>query len=371
MKKIGIVFVGVGGFGAVNLKNFLEAKREDAEIVATVDPFAPAPLAAPHFKTLEEMYASGVTPALAVISTPIRFHTDQILLCLEKGTNVMCEKPVTGDIADLPLLLEAEEKSGCFVAIGYQWSYSKAITALKADIARGLYGKPVSLKTIILWPRDKAYFNRSTGWAGKIMHDGKKILDSVMNNATAHYLHNILYILGDKADTSVFAADIKASLLRVNPIETFDTVTASFALPEGAQGFFVASHATERALEPTFLYEFTKGSVSFSETDPRVVGRLSDGTEIDYGDPFASPADKIVHCVELIKSGEKTPLCGIRAASAQAEFIAALHESCAIADVSPTLVTNQNERLFVEGFGEALVSAYENKTLLDISKFTN
>ena len=101
MKKIGIVFVGVGGFGAVNLKNFLEAKREDAEIVATVDPFAPAPLAAPHFKTLEQMYASGVTPALAVISTPIRFHTEQILLCLEKGTNVMCEKPVTGDIADL------------------------------------------------------------------------------------------------------------------------------------------------------------------------------------------------------------------------------------------------------------------------------
>ncbi len=363
------MFVGVGGFGAVNLKNLLATGREDYKIVATVDPFAEAPLACPHFKEIADVYRAGILPELAVISTPIAFHTPQICECLSHGTNVMCEKPVTGDIADLPLLEEAEKRSGCFVAIGYQWSYSRAIQELKQDILKGLYGKPQMLKTMVLWPRDIAYFTRSSGWAGRISYGGRKILDSVINNATAHYLHNILYLLGESVERAVSASQIKATLLRVNDIETFDTVTAAFSLPEGAKGFFVASHASEHASEPVFLYRFEKGSVVFDENSPHIIGTCSDGTVKDYGDPFAEPANKICACLDMIKNGEKTPLCGISAASKQALFVAKLHESCAVKPISPALVCRTEEKLYVPTLGEALRSCYEKEELLSESRF--
>lgn len=366
MKTVSIAFVGIGGYGAVNLNSARGSGRKDIRIVATVDPFNRAEgLDCPHFATLAEMFAANIRPDLTVISTPIQFHTEQIIECLKNGSNVMCEKPITGDIADLPLLEAAEKQYGKFVAIGYQWSYSKSIQALKADILSGTYGKPVFLKTLILWPRDKAYFSRSTGWAGKIRHGGKLILDSVMNNATAHYLHNILYLLGADTQSSARADNIRATLLRTNPIETFDTVTAKFSLPHGAEGLFIASHVTDSAFEPTFCYEFENGSISYSEEMGSIVGKLKDGTEKNYGDPFHHVSDKIFTCADMVLSGETDPICGIRAASAQAEFIAKLHEVCPIRNANPEKVCETEEKYYVPALRESLLTCYEKNLLLE------
>ena len=87
--------------------------------------------------------------------------------------------------------MEAAARKDGFIAVGYQWSYSSAIQKLKQDIHSGIYGKALQMKTIVLWPRNKAYFTRTTGWAGKVKaSNGETIYDSVANNATAHYLHN-------------------------------------------------------------------------------------------------------------------------------------------------------------------------------------
>ena len=51
-----------------------------------------------------------------------------------------------------------------------------------------------------LWPRDERYYSRN-GWAGvKRTNDGTWILDSPTNNACAHFLHNMFYVLGDRIE---------------------------------------------------------------------------------------------------------------------------------------------------------------------------
>jgi len=47
--------------------------------------------------------------------------------------------------------------------IGYQWSYSEGIQSLKKDILSGLFGKPIRMKSLCLWPRDFAYLQEQLG----------------------------------------------------------------------------------------------------------------------------------------------------------------------------------------------------------------
>ena len=372
MKKISIAMIGIGGYGSESLKALLESEREDFEIVASVDPFPEyAPLfpalqqrGIPHFSALEEMYSVGIFPQLCIISTPIQFHKEQILRCRAHGASVLCEKPLTGDVNDLCILEAAARKDG-FIAVGYQWSYSSAIQKLKQDIHSGIYGKALQMKTIVLWPRNKAYFTRTTGWAGKVKaSNGETIYDSVANNATAHYLHNMLYVLGDEADSAVSAAEIQAELFRANDIETFDTCVAKFTLENSTTGLLVVSHATDSTVNPKFIYTFEKGIVTYSAEQEEIIGTTGDGHCIHYGNPFANSSQKVFDCIEAVKLGSKNISCGVNAASAQVKFISKLHAENTIR-VFPqdTLSETPEGQIYVAGLDKLLVRCYEENKL--------
>jgi predicted dehydrogenase len=121
---------------------------------------------------------------------------EQTLTALRGGSHVLCEKPAAATPKEAVRMQEAAQAAGRHLAIGYQWSYSRAVQDLKRDILQGRFGRPVGLKSIVLWPRDAAYYHRAP-WAGRMQDgEGRPIRDSVANNATAHYLHTMFFLLG-------------------------------------------------------------------------------------------------------------------------------------------------------------------------------
>ena len=274
--KVRVVLVGIGGYGSIYVNEVLRPETLDmVELVGIVDPFPAScrrldelkALAGEPYSDLADFYKEKKAD-LAVISTPIQFHTENIITALENGSDVLCEKPLCGDVRDVSKLLEAEKESGHFVHIGYQWSHSEAIEALKKDVIAGVYGEPLSLKTLILWPRDRRYFKRGTGWAGKIRAaDGSLIYDSVANNAAAHYLHNMFYVTGANLDESRPVSSVDAELYRTNDIENFDTAIIRCKLQGGADATFIASHSINKAQNPMFDYKFTGGRITYTQ-DP-------------------------------------------------------------------------------------------------------
>ncbi len=332
MNKAKVMLAGIGGYGELYFNRLKQLSDEGrAEVVGLVEPFpnekqlgAAAERGWRLYKTTGEFFAENRCD-LACIATPIQFHTKMILEALENGANVLCEKPMTGDVGDIERLKAARDASGKFVMIGYQWSHSDAILNMKRDVMSGLYKAPKLLKTMVLWPRNEAYFKRGTGWAGKIAaSDGTLILDSVANNAAAHYLHNIFFTLGETLDGSLEPSSVEAELFRANPIENFDTAIIRCGFENGASALYIASHSTEKNLEPIFEYRFENGVISFDETTGGIVGRLSDGREISYGNPFDNAMKKLDAAVENVFAEEKFIPCGIEAASAQVECIAEL-----------------------------------------------
>lgn len=367
-----LLLVGAGGYAKNYIQILLNNQNSELEWEGVVDPFYSAcehkraidALGVPVYNTMEEFYSHHKAD-LAVISTPTFLHCRQSICALSHGSHVLCEKPVAPTVKEAEEMLNAQTKYGRFIAIGYQWSFSDAVQKLKADIADGILGDPISFKTAISWPRNKAYYNRGAGWAGRIERDGNLILDSIASNACAHYLHNMLFLLGEKPETSAFALDVQAECYRANEIENFDTCCIKARTEKGVSLYFAATHATQERRNPQFVYTFQKGKVTYSQDEgSEITAEFHDGKKIVYGDPFSNPFKKLWDAVEGVKS-KATPICTVQTALPHVKLIEELYRTTPIFDFPKDRVRSSAEQdaLYVEGLYESLYNAYEKEAL--------
>ena len=321
-EPVSIVLVGLGGYGEVYLADLLNERADvPCRLVATVDPTPQ------NCSRLDELRARGLPihasledfcqtdrADLAVISSPIHRHCAQTCLALSQGSYVLCEKPPAATVQEVDRMIEARDQAGKWVAIGYQWSFSAPIQQLKQDIRAGLLGRPRRLKSLCVWPRGQDYYRRND-WAGRLRSDdGAWILDSPLNNAMAHDLHNMLYILGDEADTSAQPTDVVAELYRANDIENHDTAALRVHTDVGAEILFYGSHAIVDDAGPIFSFEFERGTVEVAGGQLDIVARLAGGAVKRYASPESAPQlAKLWNCASAIAEGHAVP-CGLEAA---------------------------------------------------------
>jgi predicted dehydrogenase len=250
--------------------------------------------------------------------------------------------------------------------IGYQWSYSDAIQALKRDLVGGRYGRPLRLATLCAWPRDMAYYRRNS-WAGRLRDrdSGAWVLDSPANNAMAHFLHNAFFLLGPAMAQSALPAAVTAELARAYPIESADTAACRAITDSGCEVLFLASHATERAIEPRFHLECERGTVACGASGRRITGTTRDGAITDYGDPDAGPQFRKLFAAIDRAAHPGLDVCGIEAAAAQTACVVAMHESARdIAAFHPLLRRGDPDgRLVVSGLAEDLLRCYQSSVL--------
>jgi predicted dehydrogenase len=363
---VSLVLVGIGGMGAVYVRELLDKRGAGTfRIAGAVDP---QPERCPWF---EELRANGVpafaaleafyrnrTAELAVISSPIQFHATQTCLALARGSHVLCEKPVAGTIEEARRMIAAEKASERWVSIGFQWSFSPAIQELKNDIREGKLGRPKRLKCLYLWPRDEKYYGRNS-WAGKKRDAaGGWVLDSPAQNAMAHDLHNMFYVLGKERAASARPVEVEAELYRAYPIENYDTAVLRARTEDGVEILLYATHVPHEERGPVLGYEFEKAVVRCSSRTSGVWAEFVGGTRKDYGVPDNQPLKKLWDAIRNVRTGER-PVCGLEAASSQTLCVNAMQDSMPEIRNFPkelrhTIEENKTRRVWVEGLDEAL-----------------
>ena len=371
--SVSVLLVGIGGYGQNYVRELLtNTVRDDYHITGIVDPHADKSSLVnmvkekgiPVYKSMEEFYQDKRADYVCIAS-PIQFHARQTIKALENGATVLCEKPLAPTIQEAHEMLRAQEAVGKEVGIAYQWSFSKAIQSLKKDIIEGVLGKPRRLKTVVLWPRDYKYYNRNN-WAGKIKDSsGQWILDSVASNATAHYLHNMFYVLGRKIEDSALPLSLEAELYRANKIENYDTIAARIISEDNVELLFLATHASRENIDPMFSYEFEKGTVCFDQNkDQLITARFRDGREKIYGNPFDGPFEKIWIMLDAARDQKPAP-CGIKATFSHLMAVNGIQEAAEIVDFPENLLRylrdeeGNESAVFVEGLSEVLLKAYK------------
>lgn len=368
-----ILLVGTGGYASFYVQTLLNMQQPSVVWEGIVDPFYSAcpykeAIDARHipvYDTMEQFYACHKAD-LAIICIPTHLHCEFSICALSNGSSVLCEKPAAPTVEETGRMLEAEKKYGRFIAIGYQWSYSDAIRELKADILKGTLGAPRTLKTTVSWPRSRAYYARGGGWGGRIQKDGRLILDSIASNACAHYLHNMLFVLGNTMQTSAEIETLQAECYRANAIENFDTCSMKLTSKDGIEIYFAATHAADRTRNPEFVYTFEKGVITYAQDEGTgIVAQFYDGSRKNYGDPFEEPFRKLWDCIDAIRNGT-VPTCTVQTAKPHVQVIEALYRTTPIADFPAEAVgvNEESDTVFVSGLYEDLYAAYEKCCLL-------
>jgi predicted dehydrogenase len=388
---VSIALVGIGGYGAVYGSALLGTDASAGHrLVAAVDPYADlSPHRAalvrrgiPIHASLDSLFGSGQRPIdLVVVSSPIHLHGQHAAAALAHDSHVLCEKPVCVTPEQSIEMMRVRDEHARQVSVGYQWSFSPAIQRLKRDILAGMLGEPRRLSTLVMWPRDEAYYLRNR-WAGRrYTSQGVPVFDSPVNNACAHYLHNMLYVLGDQPSHSAAPARVVAELYRANAVETYDTAAIRcWTTGGGVEIVFLVSHATRVCRGPVFRFEFSDATVTYDEDcgeavgeeggggRGRIVATFKDGTTRDYGvPPDGTDMGKLWAAVESVRVGTPT-LCGIEASLPQTQVAWAAQQSMPQVKSIPRELLrvdgmNGKRRTWVQGLDGALVRCFEQNRL--------
>ncbi len=371
--KIKLLLVGIGGYGNAYFESFAEQSK--ADLVAVVDPM---PELAPGWPELEaknipaypsvsEFLNSETQVDLAIIASPISFHAEQSCTLLGAGINVLCEKPIAATMEDVIRMQQARDASDGFLEIGYQWCYSQAIQSLKHDILSGTFGAAQTLLTRVEWPRSSAYYSRNN-WAGSIQNkQGQTVNDSPVGNATAHYLNNMLYILGEEVHLSTRPKTITAECYRANPIENYDTACCRIQTEANADILFYTTHAVQENDGPVFKYLFEQAEITY-ENGGDIIAHFEDGTEKNYGNPDADRMLKLTYCIEKCLHPKSTQsICSAESASAVTQCVEALQKVTVTTIPDGQLMNQQlsaeENLIYIPGIESVIKTAYDKQKL--------
>ena len=321
----------------------------------------------PYFENLTDFYRDN-TCDLVIISSPMQFHKNQCEIAVKNGSVVLCEKPTTARLSDLYEMHEYEKEYDKDIFIGFQWSFARPILALKNDIIAGKFGKVLSAKALVLWPRNLDYYSRSTGWAGKVKTaDGLYVYDSVASNATAHYLNNMLFLFGERMDKSVGIEKIDAECFKANDIESFDTCIIRAKTVGGQKVLFIASHATDKSREPILEIKCEKAVIScdFSKDSGRLTAEFENGDVKDYGQvsTMREQHEKIVSVINWLSDSEKNqkPVSTVMTTEAFTKIIDYVFENTEFAKFDDVKLDSEKNCLHVDGLFEKLCTVYDNE----------
>lgn len=327
LKVVRVLLIGIGGYGANYLKELTQKESCMASIegVCEVLPeiYGQFPVLKekniPVYGSPEEFYKEHDAD-LAIISTPIHLHYSQVKCCLEAGSNVLCEKPVCTSVKGAEDLMELEERTGRFVAVGYQLNYSGDVLQMKQDILSGRFGRPFQMKALHAMSRGSAYYSRNT-WAGRIHVNGCTVNDSPFNNACAHQFQLITFLLGRSMDDAAGLDQITGEVYRANPaVENYDTAAVFARTDRGIPVYYYTTHdLAEKNLGPVSEYCFENGTIYFGKDFGRgpvreYVAVMRDGSTFSYEGIFKGERLKKMYDAIESTRNKRRPVCTIRCA---------------------------------------------------------
>lgn len=195
MHKLGII--GFGGMGGGHHARSL--RREDIPVTPVaafdINPRRLEMAAERHgiktYNDLDEFLASGEFD-LVLVSTANNYHCEMTCRALEAGYNVICEKPVAMNTAELQKMIDTSEKCGKLFTVHQNRRWDRDYMMIKQAIEEDCIGKPYMIESRI----HSNGAGDMYGWRGMTDHGGGMLLDWGV-----HMLDQILFMVNEPVKT--------------------------------------------------------------------------------------------------------------------------------------------------------------------------
>lgn len=185
MEKIRVLFTGLGGIAQIAHLPIL-SKMDNVEIagVCDIDKNKARNVAAKYnvknsYNSLDEMLDS-VNADCLIVSSPNSMHKEQAIKGLEKGLNVLVEKPLARNYEEAVSIVDAAKKSKKLLMVGMNNRFRPEVMMQESFVSAGEIGEVFYVKTGYLKKRstsEKWSVNKTESGGGVFMDLGIVILD--------------------------------------------------------------------------------------------------------------------------------------------------------------------------------------------------
>jgi len=221
--------IAICGAGLIGARH-VEQAVDQARLCAIVDPSdAAAELArshgVPYFADLQACLERE-KPDGVVIATPNHLHADQAILCLERDTPVLIEKPIADSLENAERIVEAQTRTGVPVLIGHHRRHNPIIKRAKAIIEAGELGDIVAVTGQFWLYKPDDYFNAE--WRTK-RGAGPLLINSI------HDIDLMRHLCGEVVELQAMRSNQQRGF------EVEDTLAMLMRFENGALGTFSVS----------------------------------------------------------------------------------------------------------------------------------
>lgn len=133
-------------------------------------------------------------PELVSIATESGLHAEIALYCIEKGVNLIIEKPMAMSIEDANKIIDLAEEKNVKVSACHQNRFNVAIQKLRKAVESGRFGKLSHGSIHVRWNRNAGYYEQAP-WRGTWEQDGGALM-----NQCIHGIDLLRWMMGDEIE---------------------------------------------------------------------------------------------------------------------------------------------------------------------------
>ncbi|MFB6150886.1 MAG: Gfo/Idh/MocA family protein [Haloarculaceae archaeon] len=317
MKTVGFAVVGVRNFANEYIENVRSLGDEGVELTGVVveDQVRNAGRVRELrrdgievFDSYEELLGNG-QEYVDVVGLPVSIpsHAEMSVEAMKRGYDVLLEKPPAPTVGELDAIRRTADETNAFCSVGFQFMHSRSIRRLKELILDGRIGEVESIATKGYWPRTDSYYDRN-GWAGTLIHEGDIVLDGPVHNAFAHFLQNMLFLVGDEMNESAPVATVGAERYQANrEIQTADIASLRATTTGGTDLRFYVTHVPEEKQQPYMEVVGTEGRAEWHFDETTTV-LTADGDRLKFDGGGVDPWIEVIRTAANYERGDLATL---------------------------------------------------------------
>ncbi len=226
-----ICLVGAGRAAQVHADSLVNHIPR-GQLVALVDPDLNALQATgdrygvdARFDSLEAALDGAAFDAV-VITTPTFTHKPLALLAAEAGKHIFCEKPMALTLAECDAMIEAAERNGVFLQLGFMRRFDPEFVAAAERIQAGEIGRPMMIKSLTHGP------GLPPPWARDL-----KTSNGMLAEVNSHDWDCIRWLMGSNPQrVYTEVANFKGAALGVDTPNFYDNALVTIRFENGGLG---------------------------------------------------------------------------------------------------------------------------------------
>ncbi len=198
IKPIGVAVIGFGGMGSYHAQK-LECDLDDFELIGVFDIRAERQELAEdsgiHAFESREALLSDPRVELVTVATPNDVHKEIVIDALNHGKNVISEKPVAMNSAELEEMIAAAERNGKLFTVHQNRRWDKDYLTVKKILDANTLGRVFEVENRVHGSR-----GIPGDWRNMKKHGGGMLLDWGI-----HLLDQVLQLAGNRRLVDVYA----------------------------------------------------------------------------------------------------------------------------------------------------------------------